>query len=93
MGQEPSGSFVTSLLELKLDPNTTFEWQKFSQDPESVPHYTKLLEFLDLQARASKTCRDEEDHTQRNTPHQEASNQQNHCILHYERLRNSLVQV
>jgi len=25
MGQEPSGPFITSLLELKLDPNTIFE--------------------------------------------------------------------
>lgn len=49
----------TSLLELKLDPNTTFEWQKFSQDSESVPHYTKLLEFLDLRAQASETCTSE----------------------------------
>ncbi len=59
MGQEPSGSFVTSLLELKLDPSTTFEWQKFSQDSESVPHYTKLLEFLNLRAQASETCTSE----------------------------------
>ena len=24
--------FITSILELKLDTNTMFEWQKFSQD-------------------------------------------------------------
>ena len=27
MGQEPSGSFITSLLELKLDSNMTFKWR------------------------------------------------------------------
>ena len=48
MGQEPSGLVITLLLELILDPSTTFEWQKFSQDSESMPHHTKLLEFPDL---------------------------------------------
>ncbi len=56
MGQEPSSSFITSLLELKLDSNTTFEWHRFSHESVSVPHYTKLLEFLDLRAQASETC-------------------------------------
>ena len=55
MGCEPSGPFVTSVLELKLDPNTQFEWQKCSQEQTDVPHYLKLLEFLDLRARASET--------------------------------------
>ena len=32
MDFEPSGPFITSMLELKLDANTMFEWQKFSQD-------------------------------------------------------------
>ena len=27
---EPSGPFITSVLELKLDANTMFEWQRFS---------------------------------------------------------------
>ncbi len=27
MGEEPSGSFITSMLELKLDQSTMFEWQ------------------------------------------------------------------
>ena len=69
MGQEPSGSFITSLPELKLDPNTTFEWQKFSQDSESMPHYTKLLEFLDLRAQASETCISETRKIPRNEIH------------------------
>ena len=50
---EPSGSFITSTLELKLDPTTMFEWLRHSQDSREVPHYTALLEFLDLQVHAS----------------------------------------
>ena len=45
MGEEPSGAFVTSILELKLDQTTMF-----------VPHYLKLLEFLNLRAQSSETC-------------------------------------
>ena len=52
MDYEPSGPFVTSILELKLDPTTMFEWQRHSQDSREVPHHTALLEFLDLRARA-----------------------------------------
>ena len=55
LGSDPSGEFVTSLLELKLDRVTMCEWQKTTNDQKSVPHYSKLLEFLDLQARASET--------------------------------------
>ncbi len=33
-----------------------FEWQRASQDSTSVPHYKRLLEFLDLRAQASETC-------------------------------------
>ena len=39
MGHELSGPFITSVLELKLDTNTMFEWQKHSQDSTNVPHY------------------------------------------------------
>lgn len=45
MDKEPSVSFITLLIEMKLDPSTMFEWQKESQDSTDVPHYTKLLEF------------------------------------------------
>ena len=57
MDYEPSGKSVTSILELKLDPATMFEWQSCRQISREVPHYTALLEFLDLWARASEnTC-------------------------------------
>ena len=55
MNYEPSGLFITSVLELKLDVNTMFEWQRHSQDDTDVPHYHKLLEFINLRAQASET--------------------------------------
>ena len=55
MDYEPAGPFITSVLELKLDASTMFEWQKFSQDATEVPHYKKLLEFLNLRAQASES--------------------------------------
>ena len=51
---EPSSPFITSVLELKLDTNTMFEWQKHSQDSTDMPHYQKLLEFINLSAQASE---------------------------------------
>ena len=55
MGSESPGPFITSILELKLDPTTMFEWQKFSQVSTEVPHFSNLLEFLNMQAQASET--------------------------------------
>ena len=54
LGNEPSGSFITSMLELKLDTNTAFEWNKYSQYFEELSHYTKLLKFLNLRAQVSE---------------------------------------
>ncbi len=55
MDYEPSGPFITSVLELQLDTNTMFEWQKFSQDLTDVPPYQRLLEFINLRAQASES--------------------------------------
>ena len=55
MGCEPSGPFITSVIELKLDTTTMFEWQKHSQATASVPHYQDLLDFMSLRAQASET--------------------------------------
>ena len=55
MKKEPSAPFITSLLEMKLDPSTMFEWQKFSQESTDVPNHAELLEFLNLSAQASET--------------------------------------
>ena len=54
MDYEPPGPFVTSILELKLDTNTMFEWQKQSQSSTAVPHFKELLEFINLRAQASE---------------------------------------
>ncbi len=55
MGHEPPDAFITSLLELKLDSSTMFEWQKHTQDQVDIPHYDELLEFLNLRAQAAET--------------------------------------
>ena len=52
---EPSGTFITSVIELKLDAGTLLEWQKYSQGKTEVHHYNELLEFIDLRAWASET--------------------------------------
>ena len=54
LGHEPSQAFITSLLEMKLDPTTMFEWQRHSQDHTDVPDYQELLDFLNLRAQASE---------------------------------------
>jgi hypothetical protein len=52
---EPLSQFITSIIQLKLDVDTLFEWQKHTQDTTDVPHFSKILEFIDLRARASET--------------------------------------
>jgi hypothetical protein len=54
MEYEPSAPFITSVIELKLDPLTMFEWQRDSQTHSDVPHYNTLLEFIDHRAQASE---------------------------------------
>ena len=67
MDKEPSASFITSLIEMKLDPDRMFEWQKASQAYSAdVPHYTKLLEFLNLRAQASESASPESRKSTRN---------------------------
>ena len=48
MDKEPSAPFITSLIEMKLNLDTRFEWQKSSQESVDVHRYTVLLEFLIL---------------------------------------------
>ena len=54
MEQEPSPSFITFVIELKLDSNTMFEWQQHTHSQNDVPHYCDMLEFLDSCAQASE---------------------------------------
>ena len=56
LGHEPPGSFITSLIELKFDPNTMFEWQRHSQTSVDVPHFDDILEFVNLRAQASESA-------------------------------------
>ena len=49
LGCELPGKFITSMIELKLDVDTLFEWQKAET---SVPHYQALLDFIDMRAQA-----------------------------------------
>ena len=55
MGHDPSGPFITSTIELKLDQSTMFEWQKHSQKSDSIPPYQDILEFLNLRAQATES--------------------------------------
>ena len=55
MGHEPSKTFLTSLLQLKLDQTMRFEWQKHNQSEVVVASYTDLLEFINLRAQATET--------------------------------------
>ena len=54
LGHEPSQAFITSLLEMKLDATTMFEWQKHSQDHTDVPDYQNRLDFLNLRAQTAE---------------------------------------
>ena len=54
MEQEQSPSFITSVIELKLDSNTMFEWQRHTHSQNDLPHYCDMLEFLDSRAQASE---------------------------------------
>ena len=56
MGHEPSETFVTSMLELKLDANTMFEWQRHSQSSTDVPPFKDFLDFINLRAQASESA-------------------------------------
>ena len=57
--RDPYGPFVTALIELKLDQATNFEWQRHSRDKPDVPHFDKLLKFLDLRAQAAESSTSE----------------------------------
>jgi len=59
MKEDPTGSFITALLELTLDKETMFEWQKASQDAKETSHYDNLLKFFNLRTQASETCSSE----------------------------------
>ena len=56
MKLEPDPSFITSIIELKFDATTLFEWHKYTQEKvEDVPPYQDILDFLNLRAQASES--------------------------------------
>ena len=50
---EPLSQFITSIIELKLDMNTLFEWQKNTSRYLIITII--IMDFIDLRARASET--------------------------------------
>ena len=55
MEYDPSGPFLTSIIELKLHPTNG----KNTQENTDVPHYQKILDFINLRARAAETSNPE----------------------------------
>ena len=55
MDYKPYVPFITPVLQLIFDANTMFEWLKHSQESVDVPHYEKLLEFVNLHSQATET--------------------------------------
>ena len=48
LGHNIDSKFMTSLIQLKLDANTTFAWREASKDAlKEVPDYKDLLKFVD----------------------------------------------
>ena len=50
-GQFDLETFLTSVMELKLDERTRLKWMEYSNDHMKTPPYTELLKFLDVQAQ------------------------------------------
>ena len=55
LGYDAPGAFLTSIIELKLDQTTMFEWQRHSQSSIDVPPPGDLLKFLDMRAQAAES--------------------------------------
>ena len=55
MEYDPSGPFITSILELKLTEDILFKWQRHSHESGKVPHYQDMLDFLDLRAQSTES--------------------------------------
>ena len=89
LGCDLPGRFLTSMIGLKLDVDTLFEWQKYSQAETDVPHYQDLLDFINLRAQASEaSCAAPKKQTQpsrkphsRVTSYATSSDVDNSCVL------------
>ena len=52
-------TFMSSLIDMKLDQATKFTWQQHTHEWRDVPYINELLEFIDWWAQASElsvTC-------------------------------------
>ena len=54
MKHDSFDTFITADAELKVNQSAMREWQKFSRKCESVPPYSALLKFLDLEAKGAE---------------------------------------
>ena len=57
MDYDPSGPFITSILELKLNEDTLFKWQRHSHESGNIPHYQDILDFLHLRVQSSESIK------------------------------------
>ena len=72
---------VTSMLELKLDHTTMFEWQWHMQSSNTVPDFDDLLEFSNLRARAGEnTAREGERKCQVPPPEKKAVTRPSYAV-------------
>ena len=55
MDYDPSGPFITSVLELKLNEDILFKWQRHSHECGKVPHYQDMLDFLYLRMQSTES--------------------------------------
>ena len=78
LSHEPSQAFMTSLLEMKLDSNTMFEWQRHSQDHTDVPKHQELL--LNLRAQAAEASAEKKCVSKPNNSMVVSTTPTNNCI-------------
>ena len=70
------------MVELKLDSETLFEWQKHSQSSTDVPHYDELLSFIDLRAQASEaSCSTRKRPSSKVTSFAANTSSSNNCVV------------
>ena len=50
MEYSPWNHLMTSIIKLKLDQETLFEWERHTQGKKQVPDRRDLLDFVDLRA-------------------------------------------
>ena len=49
--QDTLETYLTVVIELKLDEGTKLKWSEYSSERATTPPYEELLKFLDIQVR------------------------------------------